>query len=82
MISNYKSQADPKCGKGLSSEMIQRLASEWNNPDEELEAIEHLLKTRYCSKDLSDSKIRRKVIASLARKGYSFDQIQAVIRQA
>lgn len=67
--------------KGISSEIIQRLASEWNDPNEELEVVRHLIKTRYRSKDLSDFKTRQKVIASLARKGYPFDQIQAAIRE-
>lgn len=67
--------------KGLSSETIQRLANEWKNPDEELQSIQHLIKTRYRSKDLKDYKSRQKVIASLARKGYAFDQIQAALKQ-
>lgn len=67
--------------KGLSSDTIQKIAQKWINPDEELKAIEHLIERRYRSKDLTDYKTRQKVIASLARKGYSFDQIQEVIKQ-
>ncbi len=63
--------------KGLSAETLQQLAKEWKNPEEELQAIQHLLKTKYRSKDLTQYKNRQKVIASLIRKGYSFDQIQA-----
>lgn len=68
-------------GKGFSSETIQRLANDWKNPDEELQAIQHLIKTRYRSKDLKDYKSRQKVMASLARKGYAFDQIQIALKQ-
>lgn len=67
--------------KGISSETIQRLEIDWKDPNEEIEAIRHLIKTRYRSKDFSDFKTRQKIIASLARKGYSFEQIQVVIRQ-
>lgn len=63
--------------KGFSSETIQ-LAKEWKNPDEELQAIQHLLNTRYRTKDLKDYKSRQKVIAALMRKGYTYDQIQNV----
>jgi regulatory protein len=66
--------------KGISSETIQRLAREWENPKEELQAIHHLLKTRYRSKDLTQYKSRQKVIAALVRKGYTFDQIQAALK--
>lgn len=65
--------------KGFSAETIRRLSDEWKNPEEELEALRHLIRTRYRSKDCTDYKTRQKVIASLARKGYSFDQIQMVL---
>lgn len=67
--------------KGFSSETIQRLSNEWKNPEEELQAIQHLIKTRYRSKDLKEPKSRQKVIASLARKGYAFDQIQTALSE-
>ena len=66
--------------KGLSSETLQRLAKEWKNPEEELQAIQHLLKTRYRSKDLTQYSNRQKVMAALARKGYTFDQIQTALQ--
>lgn len=66
--------------KGLSAETISHLSEEWKNPEEELEALQHLMRTRYRSKDLNDYKVRQKVMASLARKGYSFDQIQHVFK--
>jgi regulatory protein len=67
--------------KGLSSETIQRLAKEWKNLEEEHQAIQHLLKTRYRTKDLTQYKSRQKVIAALVRKGYSFDQVQKALHQ-
>jgi regulatory protein len=67
--------------KGLSSETLQRLAKEWKNPEEELQAIQHLLKTKYRSKNLIQYKERQKVIAALVRKGYTFDQVQAAFQQ-
>jgi regulatory protein len=65
--------------KGLSTKTIQRVAKEWKNPEEEMEAIQHLLKTRYRTKDLSQYQDRQKVIAALMRKGYTFDQIQMAL---
>lgn len=65
--------------KGFSSEALQHIASEWRNPDEELQAIEHLLRTRYRRKDLSQRKDRESVIGALIRKGYSFEQVQKVL---
>jgi regulatory protein len=67
--------------KGFSSETLHRLALEWENPEEEQQAIQHLLHTRYRSKDLSQYKERQKVIAALLRKGYAFDQVQAVLKR-
>ncbi len=67
--------------KGFSSETIQRLALEWKNPEEEQQAIQHLLDTRYRSKDLSQYKERQKVMAALLRKGYAFDQVQMALKR-
>ncbi len=67
--------------KGLSSETIQRLAKEWQNPEEEIQAIQHLLKTRYRTKDLTQYKSRQKVVAALVRKGYSFEQVKIALSQ-
>lgn len=67
--------------KGLSPESLQRVVRYGQNPRAEIQNIEHLLKTRYRSKDLSQYPIRRKVIASLIRKGYTIDQVQAAMQQ-
>ena len=67
--------------KGLSVGTLQHLSEDRGNPEGELEAIRHLLQTRYRLKDLTDYKIRQKVFASLVRKGFSFDQVKAAIAQ-
>lgn len=66
--------------KGLSTATIQHLAKEWKNPKEELQAIQHLLQTRYRSKDLSQYTSKQKVIVALIRKGYAFDQVQTALK--
>lgn len=65
--------------KGLSAQTVKQLAVDWNNPEEEVEAIKHLLSTRYRKKNLSLQKERQKVIASLARKGYCYDHIKIAL---
>ena len=62
--------------KGLSSETVQEVAKNWKDPEVEFHALQHLLQTRYRNKDFSQREIKQKVIAALARKGYSFSQIQ------
>lgn len=67
--------------KGLSSETLQSLAKEWINPEEEMQAIQRIIHTRYGKQDLSQFKMRQKVICALMRKGYTFDQVQTVLQQ-
>ncbi len=67
--------------KGLSQETVRCLAKEWGNPLEELQALQHLLKTRYQTKDLTQFEVRQKVIVSLMRKGYTFDLIQQALKK-
>lgn len=45
-----------------------------------LKHIEHLLKTRYASRDLSQFKEKQKVIAALMRKGFSFAEISTALK--
>lgn len=63
--------------KGFSKEDLESIAEEWRDPNEEVEAVCHLIQTRYRSKDLKDYQQKQKVMAALARKGYSFDTIRA-----
>lgn len=65
--------------KGFSADTLQTLAAEWKNPEEELEAIQRLLQTRYRSKNLKDYKEKQKVVASLLRKGYPLAQIRLAL---
>ncbi|MBA3723067.1 MAG: RecX family transcriptional regulator [Parachlamydiaceae bacterium] len=65
--------------KGVSQEILGELFSKWNDPEREKEKLQHLLDTRYRKKDLTNFKEKQKVIASLARKGYSFELIQSVL---
>jgi regulatory protein len=66
--------------KGLSSDSLKLVEIEWKNPEEELQTIQHLLQTRYRSKDLSHYPTKQKVTAALVRKGYTFDQVQAAMQ--
>lgn len=68
--------------KGLSSKSLEHVAAEWANPDEELDAIQHLLRTRYRSRDLSQYKNKQKVIQALLRKGYPLEQIYLALEIA
>lgn len=61
--------------KGVPLETAKKTVVDSHHPDEEKQAILHLLKTRYRSRDLTDAKEKQKVIASLIRKGYSYEQI-------
>lgn len=65
--------------KGLTDESLEGLSEEWMNPEDELQAIQQLLQTRYRSKDLSQFKEKQKVIASLMRKGYRYDQVKMAL---
>lgn len=62
--------------KGFSNETLQQFAEDWRNPEEEFQALQHLLSKYAHSKNLSDYKERQKVFAALARKGFSFTEIQ------
>lgn len=65
--------------KGFSSITLQSIQENWSDHEEEKGAIEHLLQTRYRTKDLSDYKTRQKVIASLMRKGFTYDCIKSAM---
>lgn len=65
--------------KGIPSEIYQEILPHLDNTDLQKQRIQHLLDTKYRSKDLSDYKTRAKVIASLARKGYPLSEIYEII---
>jgi len=68
-------------GKGVSREEAQRVIEKECSSEEEAESIQHLIRTRYRSRDFSDRKEKQKVIASLMRKGFSLDLICAALKE-
>lgn len=58
--------------KGFSRDKIREVIE---GLDSQTDNIRQLLNTKYKNKDLSDFKEKQKVIASLARRGFSFDDI-------
>jgi regulatory protein len=62
--------------KGVPSDKAKQAVGERNNPSGEKESIQHLLSTRYRSRDLQDRRERDKVIAALMRKGFHFEAIR------
>lgn len=67
--------------KGVPEDTLEGCALE-ETDEVVLEQIVALLATRYRKADLCDFKQRQKVIASLARRGYSFSLIQQALRAA
>lgn len=66
--------------KGITQETAQTVLSGMDNQEDQSERIAHLLKTRYRKRDLSDYRSKQKVIASLIRKGFSFETILSAIK--
>lgn len=58
-----------------AKEMIERL----NETTDHIPKIRHLLETKFRSRDLSDHASKQKTIASLLRKGFSFDDIKQAL---
>ncbi len=61
---------------GLDQETVQIIQERSENAGEQKEAILNLLHTTYRNRDLSDRKNRSKVIASLMRKGFHYEEIR------
>lgn len=66
--------------KGLSPQTLSHIEPSLS-PTEEFNAIQHLLETRYRSKDLKDRKTRQKVFAALMRKGFSYEQVSHALHR-
>lgn len=62
--------------KGVAEEQYKHLLED-DNPQER---IQELLASKYAKRNLKDFKERQKVIASLARKGYAFEDILESLR--
>lgn len=65
--------------KGFDREIITLKLKEHDLPENRIQRIKKLLQTRYKSRDLTVFKEKQKVIASLARKGFSFEDIQRAL---
>lgn len=57
----------------------ERLFSTLLDDDDPQERLRQLIATKYANRDLSDFKEKQKVVAALARKGYSFDDILNIL---
>lgn len=66
--------------KGFSWEEIKELHSRFSNPEEEKTALLNLIHSKYKNKNLNDFKERNKIINSLLRKGFKYEQIKSVIQ--
>lgn len=68
--------------KGIPVEQCTEILERFQDPDQEKQKILRLLQTRHRSKDLQDPADKRKVVASLMRKGFSFDLIKSALAEA
>ncbi|MDP1879891.1 MAG: regulatory protein RecX [Parachlamydiaceae bacterium] len=69
--------------KGFSRETLETISQssdDGSDQAQELNVIKKLLISRYRSKDLTQYKEKQKVIASLMRKGFSYDCIKEAMR--
>lgn len=67
--------------KGVAKEYIGLALTHIKTSESQVSSINHLLKTRYKTRNLADFKERQKVAAALFRKGFSFDSIQSALRE-
>lgn len=67
--------------KGFDRETIKLKLQVHDLPNERVTRIQALLQTRYKTRDLTVFKERQKVIASLIRKGFSFEDIHCTLKQ-
>lgn len=61
--------------KGFPRDKIQEVVTEIKGSDSPADGIRQLLQTKYKNKNLKDYREKQKVIASLARRGYDFEDI-------
>ena len=66
--------------KGLSQQEAAKLVSAMNETVDQKAQIQHLISTKFRKQDLSDRKSRQKVASALYRKGFTFDDICAVLK--
>ncbi len=61
--------------KGLDPVLIEEIIETHSEKDKIYDAITTLLSTKYAKRNLSDHKERQKVIASLVRRGFNYEDI-------
>ena len=64
---------------GVPHETIEQLGRKWRNPEESKNSIRKIIDTRSRSKDIQNYKERQKLIRTLMRKGYQFEEIFQVL---
>lgn len=62
--------------KGISENVAREFLDKFDNAESEQERVRKLLETRYRTRDLSDFNVKQKVVASLMRKGFSYESIK------
>jgi regulatory protein len=67
--------------KGLPDESIEHFLENYVSPEKQQTQIQLLLQTRYKSRNLNDYHQKQKVIASLLRKGFDFEQVREVLER-
>lgn len=65
--------------KGISTKEAEKWIEKLCNSRESNNSLQHLLRTKYKNRNLSDYKERQKVFASLARKGFDIEDIKSVL---
>ncbi|MCE2982392.1 MAG: recombination regulator RecX [Parachlamydia sp.] len=83
-ISSYLRLNQKKYGKRL---MLAKLRAKGIEADfhlqknDEIESIRVLFQSKYRKKDLTDWKTKQKVVASLLRKGFEYEDVMAAIKE-
>lgn len=85
-----RSAKNKKCGpewilqklmsKGIARETAKNALKTEDSQEDRVARIKALLEFKYRTRDLTDFKEKQKVIASLARKGFSFEDIKSAFR--
>lgn len=75
----FKNIAMKLRAKGIPEREIESKLSDLAEEGSQSASIKKLLETKYRSRDFSDYREKQKVIASLIRRGFSYEDIHAVI---
>lgn len=74
--------AQKLASKGVRGESLDKAVEEARLGGDQKETILQLLETRYCKRNLSDPKERKKVIASLVRRGFDLPLIFSTLTKS